>query len=177
MARCFFYNQVSIIKSISDSLPEGWKIYVKEHPHQFNNLNTKSRWFYLAGIKKFRSKEFYQEIKAIPNVKLVGLTVKSSQLIKNAAVVSTINGTAILEAIALKKIVFSFSQETTPFAMLDDVFDIKKTSDIAIAFNKIIKGFVPRYTKLKDFFDTYVFEIDSNNPKKLNNVMRAIQST
>ena len=58
-ARAIFSNQLIIIKTIAQSLPKDWILYVKEHPHQWK-LNSYDSFYYLAEIDKFRSKEYYK---------------------------------------------------------------------------------------------------------------------
>jgi len=88
----FYKDQFWIIKQIAHSLPLNFKLYVKEHPA-------------MAG---FRTRRFYQELKKIPNVKLVKPSIGSLPLIDHAKLTLTISGTAGWEAVQLKKPVITF---------------------------------------------------------------------
>ena len=95
-----FGNQFLMIKMISECLPSGWKLFVKEHPNQFNmrkvaNANFRSTWFYDA-------------INGMDNVSLVMLDVPSDALIKDCKMVATITGTTGMEALTSGKPVLCF---------------------------------------------------------------------
>lgn len=84
-------NQMIMINILSQSLPSGWKLFVKEHPNQFN-------------VKKipnvhYRDKNFYTFINKLENVSLVPLEVDSKFLIKKSKLVATLTGTIGWEAI------------------------------------------------------------------------------
>jgi hypothetical protein len=67
-------------------------LYIKEHPRAVGR----------------RSLAYYQELAAIPNVRLIDSSVNSLQLIKNSSGVVTITGTAGLEAMLLGKPALTF---------------------------------------------------------------------
>lgn len=84
-------NQLMMIKVLSDSVPEGWKVYVKEHPNQFNVRKVPNR--------HYRDKLFYSCLQELKNVELVPLEIDSEDLIRNAKMVATLTGTLGWEAI------------------------------------------------------------------------------
>lgn len=84
-----FANQYLCILSLLRSLPENVMIYVKEHPHQFMS--------HMQGQTK-RIKEFYDDLAAIPRVKLINFRMDSFSLMSNAMAVATVAGTAGWEA-------------------------------------------------------------------------------
>jgi len=97
-----FGNQLLIIKMISECMPNNWKLYVKEHPNQFNlrkvaNANFRSTWFYDA-------------INDLPNVIFVRLDVPSDELIQHSKMVATITGTTGMEALTSGKPVLCFGE-------------------------------------------------------------------
>jgi hypothetical protein len=170
IARTTFANQLVIIKALSQELPKGWTLYVKEHPHQFFKLNNFERYYFLASIDKFKTKRYYAEIVKLKNVELLDINTSSKEIIKYAQAISTINGTITLEAIVMKKPILLFSQNTTPFMNLKDIFNIANSDDIKEAFD-IIKQ--DRYLEYQDFdklIDNYFFEAEfgkKNDYKKL----------
>jgi len=159
-ARATFSNQLIIIKTIAQNLPDGWELYVKEHPHQLKNLNNRNRYYYLAGIKKFRTKETYRDILRIPNVKLLDINTKSKSIIESSQAVSSINGTIVLEGIVSKKPILLFSQSTTPFQNLNDIFHVKSEEDVVIAMNKIQNQLKVNYDDLNGLISEYFFKVD-----------------
>lgn len=97
-----FDNQYMMIKVISQSVPSGWKVYVKEHPNQFN-------------VKKipavhYRDKVFYDSLASIENVEFIPLELDSIQLVERANMVATLTGTLGWEAISDFKPVLVFGQ-------------------------------------------------------------------
>lgn len=86
-----FDSQDVMIGMIAASLPEGWCVYVKEHPSQ-----------YLDGVRVERGRwsNFYDAIVAHPNVQLVSSATPSFELIDNARAVASVTGTSSWEAIA-----------------------------------------------------------------------------
>lgn len=90
-------NQLSVIQMLSRALPEGYKLYVKEHPMQFS-LNKPRMYYYLYNFGYFKNRSFYKELEKLPNVRFIDLDVSSKELNQKALAVATINGTVHLEA-------------------------------------------------------------------------------
>jgi hypothetical protein len=76
------YFEADIIRHISNELPAGMVLAVKENPNMIGE----------------RSWNFYRELDSIPNVRLIDPMVSSNELISNACGVAGISGTALLEA-------------------------------------------------------------------------------
>lgn len=74
------------------SLPLNFKLYIKEH----------------AAMVGTRPRSFYQELKKIPNVKIINPTIDGLSLTEHAKLIFTVSGTAGWEAIQLKKPVIVF---------------------------------------------------------------------
>ena len=85
-----FVHQMLMIDLLVRALPQGWKLYVKEHPSQLH-------WGMLNVL--FRNEEYYKEILAYPNVSLVPSCVPSFTLIDNARAVATVTGRVGWEAV------------------------------------------------------------------------------
>lgn len=156
MNRAVISNQLYIIKMLSESLPDGWKLYVKEHPHQFNLKNLLA--YMLKTIFYFRTESFYKTILEFENVELINLDVTSEKLMEKAKAVVTICGTIALEAITRNKPLLLFGGDLTILGKLKDVFGIKSKQDIAIALEKIKNGFEPDYSDLQQKMSEYVYE-------------------
>ncbi len=80
-----FDHMLLSITMLANSLPEGWHLYVKEHPNQFNERKIVNN--------NYRDKYFYQAVLKLKNVSWVSLHTPSSVLIKQAQLVSTLTGT------------------------------------------------------------------------------------
>ena len=85
-----FADQYLLVDLVARSLPEGWSVYVKEHPSQF--------YPHFAG-ERSRHADLYGELAAIPRVKLASLAVSTFDLIDNSKAVATVTGTAGWEAV------------------------------------------------------------------------------
>ncbi len=89
-----FVDQRLCIELLLKNLPSSYKIYVKEHPHQFMS--------HREGHTS-RMREFYDDLKKNKRVKLLDIDEDTFMLIKNAKAVSTIVGTVGWEAIVYEK--------------------------------------------------------------------------
>jgi hypothetical protein len=87
----FFVDQILMAETLSASLPDGWFIYIKEHPIQ---------WL-VRGLSYFsyRFRGYYEVLARLKNVKLVPMKTNTYELIKYSQVVATITGTAGWEAL------------------------------------------------------------------------------
>lgn len=85
-----FTHQYLMIDLLSKIVPEGWKIYVKEHPYQFKEYQMAER------AKNF---EFYNVIASLPKVALVPLAYTSFELIDGAKATATVSGTVGWESV------------------------------------------------------------------------------
>jgi hypothetical protein len=159
MARAKFSNQLVVIKQLSQNLPKGWTLYVKEHPDQFK-LDKPGWWYFLISIHKYRTKEFYKELLKFDNVSLLKCKVKSQDIIKSAEAISTINGTIASEALSYNKPLILFGHQSTPFGLCDDVFKITSSKQCQEAMSQIEGGFIPDYSDFNEIVDNYLFELE-----------------
>lgn len=106
-----YEKQMFFIDSWAKSLPADTVLYVKEHYALLGNRNI----------------QFYRELKKYPNVVLIDPFVSSRELILHSVAVTTLTGTAGLEAVFLRKPVFlggNIDFEKAPGVIkIDDIFD------------------------------------------------------
>ncbi len=86
-----FNNVILAIDILSKSLPDGWVLYVKEHPSLY--------LLYRYDNKQFRDKEFYERISKMKNVKLLDSSVSSEVLIENSKAVAVLTSSTGWEAL------------------------------------------------------------------------------
>ncbi|OGI82285.1 MAG: hypothetical protein A2931_02975 [Candidatus Niyogibacteria bacterium RIFCSPLOWO2_01_FULL_45_48] len=126
-----FVDQILMIKTLSASLPEGWIIYVKEHP---------SQWF-KRGLNygSVRYRGYYDQLSRIQNVRLVPVTADSHLLTQSAKAVATISGVAGSEAILRGKpaVVFGYPW----YRDCRGVFKVDGADACRDALKKIENGF------------------------------------
>jgi hypothetical protein len=151
-----FSNQLLNIRIISSSLPKGWKLYVKEHPHQLNSDLYKNIFLnQLHSIDIFRSKSFYNYINQLTNVYLVSLDIEHKQLMKNAEYIVSNTGTVFREATNMKKQCITFSNKSI-YNFLNNVHCVKNHKDCKFIFNKTD---ITPYESVDKLFDRYTLSI------------------
>lgn len=89
-----YLDEYEVIRNIAFSLPEGLRLYVKDHI---------SAWGY-------PTVDFYRRICVLPNVRLLGPEQPTKTLIRASAGVITLTSTVGYEALLLKKRVFLFGR-------------------------------------------------------------------
>lgn len=122
-------NQLSVIQMLSHSLPKGWKLYIKEHPHQYD-INNVREHFFLINFQYFKDKSFYEEVLKYDNVVLIKADVSSQQLLQHAQAVATINGSIILESVNNAKPCITFDNAIMPITQSNLFNNIHIFSDI-----------------------------------------------
>lgn len=85
----YFVDHVHYLTMLARSLPDGWRLIVKEHPNQF------ARGIY---IELHRNAEFYEAIRSIPRVQLIGFE-SSAEVLARSKAVALVAGTTGWEAI------------------------------------------------------------------------------
>lgn len=85
-----FADQLNIARLLAESLPEGWQLYVREHPRQFRRPLIYS---------KVRSSGFYERLAAIPRVKLISLDFPAQELVGRSRAAATVTGSTSWEAV------------------------------------------------------------------------------
>lgn len=133
-------SQLTIIKMLSQALPQGWKLYVKEHPHQFM-LNNEIAHYFINNLDFFKNTTFYQEIQKIPNVTLVSLKVSSKDLMLNSQAVATLGGTITLESALHNIPAILFNPLESVYGILCHTLHVQSYSDLLQAIEKLQNGF------------------------------------
>lgn len=94
-----FVNLFLMIDLLSKTVPNGWQIYVKEHPLQLSPIMHGER---------SRTIWFYDDLASLPNVNLVPISMSTFMLIDNAMAVATVTGNVGWEAVIRGKPVLVF---------------------------------------------------------------------
>lgn len=94
-----YKNQVKLIENIAASLPAGYYLYVKDHPHEY----------------AYREAVDYKRLMQIPNLRLLTQTLSAKSIIDKSCGVITLNGTAGFEALLMGKQVYCFGQNLYSF--------------------------------------------------------------
>ena len=89
-----YLDEYEVIRNIAFNLPEGLRLYVKDHM---------SAWAY-------PNLDFYRRIRALPNVRLMPPDAPTKQLIKESEAVITLTSTVGYEALLLNRRVFLYGE-------------------------------------------------------------------
>ncbi|MDH3975352.1 MAG: hypothetical protein OEV42_13810 [Deltaproteobacteria bacterium] len=135
-----FVHQLLMVDILSKSVPQGWQIYVKENFWQNSPYSHGER---------ARDKEFYDDLVALPNVKLVPTSVSPWDLIDNAKIVATVTGTTGWEAVMRRKPAFIFGHAW--YRGCEGIFYVPTLEKCKEAIEKIEKGFKVDYDKIRLF--------------------------
>lgn len=119
-----FCDQLSAVRALAAVLPEGWLVYVKEHPAQFLGHS----YGYLG-----RTDLFYQQLNAIHNVCMVSSDIHSQVLIDCSQLVATIAGSAGYESLSRSKCVIIFGEIW--YQDVGGCFRVNKPSDVKAALD------------------------------------------
>lgn len=136
-----FVEQLLMVDLLSHAAPLGWRICIKEHPIQFT--------YSLGTNRSVRSHEFYEALKALPNVDLVPLETVPFTLIDNARAVATVTGTSGWEAMVRGKPVLHFGYPW--WQGCPGSFHTPDLASCRDALARVAAGFVPDMARLRLF--------------------------
>lgn len=126
-----FAHQHLVVDVLATNLPDGWKLYVKEHPSQFVKSYTRYG-------EQSRSKYFYQRLLRNRNVKLLPLNTDVFNLIDNAEAVASVGGTVCWEAVARGTPALNFGKSW--FSGCEGIYDVGSKESVQRAIKQIISG-------------------------------------
>lgn len=155
-------SQITIIKMLSKAIPKDWKLYVKEHPHQFM-LNNETTHYFINNLDFFKNINFYEEIQKLSNVTLVSLEVSSKDLMLNSQAIATLGGTITLESALHNIPALLFNPLETVYGILNNTLHIRSYSDLLNAIEKLQNGFAREIDINLDELKTYLADPRDKN--------------
>lgn len=90
-----FEDQLVVARTLAAALPEGWRLYVREHPAQLNLDHVLGDW------RTWRDPSDYEDLARVARTRLVSMDEEPHDLIRRAEVVATVTGTSAWEALQL----------------------------------------------------------------------------
>ena len=135
-----FANQYLMIDLLSKLVPEGWKIYVKEHVSQFKDYQA---------VERSKPIEFYNMIASMPKVELVPLNYTSFELIDSAKASATVSGTVGWESVVRGKPALLFGHSW--YKDCKGVFVTHTIEDCKKAIRTIKNGYTIDINEVKCF--------------------------
>ena len=141
---------------LSETLPEGWTLYVKEHPHQFVlNDPELSMDFYMITANKYKNRKFYDKILSMDRTILLDSAIPSHNINKTAMAIATFNGTVAIEATVLRKPILLFGADTSWIKYCKDIISLRSFQDCQKALARIEGGWVPTYDDVNEVINQY----------------------
>ena len=137
-----FVDQLLMVRLIAAYLPEGWNLFVKEHPSQFVSNYTRYGDF-------FRGKKFYDKLLDISNVKIVSLKFDSFKLIDHAKAVASVGGSLCWESVARGVPALCFGHSW--YKSCEGIFEILSGASLKFSLNMVEGGFKIDVNKVKLF--------------------------
>lgn len=124
-----FEDQFLAIKILRESIPNSWKIYVKDHPRQFslNDVRTNN----------FRSKDYYNRLLNLENLELIDYTFDSHTLIEKSQFTATVQGSAGWESLQIGKATIIFANAW--YSACESVFYCESVESCKLAILNIKK--------------------------------------
>ena len=129
----FYLDQIWLAKQIARSLPLSFKLYVKDHP-------------VMVGL---RPRSYYEELRKIPNVRLINPARSGLALIEGSQLTLTITGTSGFEAVLLKKPVIIFG--AMYYDILSSVKRCAAITDLPVFVKEQVEQFTYNEPELLDF--------------------------
>ena len=123
-------DQTLIADILAKSLPEGWRLYVKEHPWQLQGFSRGEMQ---------RSEDFYRRVAALPNTRLMLLSADIAELIGRSRAVATVTGSAGWQAMCLGIPALVFGAAW--YRDCEGAFPIRSTADCRAALESIADGY------------------------------------
>lgn len=138
----FFVNLDLMVDMLSQAVPEGWLLYVKEHPSQFERT-----WTHRS--QSAREKFYYDDLAAMKNVRLVQTSFSSYDLLDNAVVVGTVTGSVGWQAVNRGKPALVFGNPW--YLGCEGIFSVRSAQDCAQTLQIIRGGYQVDYQKVRAF--------------------------
>lgn len=88
----YYVDQLLMVELLSEALPEGWRLIVKDHVSQY--VSSYARYG-----ESFRTRAFFQRLTILENVELVSLQQDTFDLVDHSRAVATVTGTTGWEAL------------------------------------------------------------------------------
>jgi hypothetical protein len=149
--------QLYNLKILSSTLPDGWKIYVREHPTQFKKVAYKTINSFIESLPQYKNKNFYKYISKIPNVRVISVNEDQKKLIQHAEVIASSSGSVFIEASSNNKPCLAFGK--LAFAsMFNNVWSVSDVDSCREAL-KEIRGMESIISDYKDVVRKYSMQM------------------
>ena len=152
----YYSNLIVAIKTLREGLNENIDIVFKENLSIFETRNP-----YISGVY-FKSPDFYKQLLEVKGLKFVDCSYPSIKLIEKSLAVATINGTAAIEAVALKKKAFIFSSNW--YENIPGIYRVNNCEIIKVEMNKLKNNIIEQFPNKLSFDKQMLIEFNKYNP-------------
>lgn len=121
-----------VLDILSNVIPDDWKVYYKEHPNTFHEMDRGSL---------SRSKSYYNDLRNNRKIMFIPTSTDTFTLIDNSEAVATAGGTVGWEAVVRGKPALVFG--SLWYQECKSVFTIAAYQDAVNAISKVREGYVP----------------------------------
>jgi len=128
----FYVHLDLMVDMLSKSIPEGWMLYVKEHPSQFDQS-----WTHRS--QSARDKYIYDDMASLDNVRLIPTSYPSYDLLDHSAAVATVTGSVGWQGVNRSKPVLVFGNPW--YLGCEGVLSVRNHDDCLKAVEKVRKGY------------------------------------
>lgn len=140
-----FADQYLMIDLLATILPEGWVLYVKEHPSQF--VSSYSRYG-----ENFRNERYYKRILKNGKTRLLSLSEDTFEVIDKAKAVASVGGTICWEAAARGTPALNFGKAW--YSGCEGIFDVTDVDNLRVAMRELAHGKSVDQTSVMAFAQT-----------------------
>ena len=154
-------SQLVAIGMLANSLPNGWTLYVKEHPDMYR-LNRLEGWgMFIPTAETFFSKFFFDKISSFKNTKLISYKYNAPDLIKHSSAIASMCGTVLHEGVLLKKPVLVFANKNrTILGKVNGIYCIDSMDSLRNAMHDIENCVDKDYSDYIDNIKEYLFRLN-----------------
>lgn len=131
-----FTEQLLVLKLLSEAVPDGWSIRVREHPDQYWRLRP-------------RASRFWREVVVIPRVSVTPLSESFFDSYKSARAVACVSGSSAVECWIHSIPILLFGNMFLKLA--PGVFPISTLNDLKNACSIIENGLTVKRSEIDDF--------------------------
>lgn len=125
-----FTDQLLWVRTVADNLPEGWEVYVKEHPWQ---LEPRSR----GHLGRWRG--YYRQMASQSRVRVVPIGTPAPELIDRAQAVIALSGSVGFQAVVRGKPVVACGEAW--YRDMPGVIHARSAAQIRGALDRVRQGF------------------------------------
>lgn len=135
-----YHDQSLILRLLSKALPDGWKIYYKEHPTMFR---------FPYSIDNARDTRYYERIQRIPNCIFIDSKTDQFELIDNSIATASARGTCAWEGVLRGVPAITFAD--CWYSSCPGIFKVRTLNECKDAMKTLRGGFKPDQNKIRKY--------------------------